>query len=79
MDKVFLIGTKTCPNCRIADKKLSTLGINFTKVYVEDDPDFVKKVGVKSAPCLYIEKESGETEMYSNVSAIIRWGEGQIK
>ena len=41
--RVVLFATKTCPKCKIAASLLEKAGIEFEKVYFEDDPDFAKK------------------------------------
>ena len=50
--KIVLFATKTCPKCKIAASLLEKAGIEFEKVYFEDDPDFAKKYGTRQAPTL---------------------------
>ena len=50
--KVVLFATKTCPKCKIAASLLEKAGIEFEKVYFEDDPDFAKKYNTRQAPTL---------------------------
>ncbi len=50
--RVVLFATKTCPKCKIAASLLEKAGIEFEKVYYEDDPDFAKKYGTRQAPTL---------------------------
>ncbi len=50
--RVVLFATKTCPKCKIAASLLEKAGIEFEKVYFEDDPDFAKKYGTRQAPTL---------------------------
>ncbi|MBQ4139871.1 MAG: ribonucleoside triphosphate reductase [Clostridia bacterium] len=50
--RVVLFATKTCPKCKIAASLLEKAGIEFEKVYFEDDPDFAKKYDTRQAPTL---------------------------
>ena len=50
--RIVLFATKTCPKCKIAASLLEKAGIEFEKVYFEDDPDFAKKYGTRQAPTL---------------------------
>ena len=50
--KIVLFATKTCPKCKIAASLLEKAGIEFEKVYFEDDPDFAKKYNTRQAPTL---------------------------
>jgi len=57
---ITLVGTKTCPNCKIAASLLDKFGYPFTKIYVEDDRDFVAERNISSVPALVI--NSGDDE-----------------
>ena len=50
--KIVLFATKTCPKCKIAASLLEKAGIEFEKVYFEDNPDFAKKYNTRQAPTL---------------------------
>ena len=50
--RIVLFATKTCPKCKIAASLLEKAGIEFEKVYFEDDPDFAKKYNTRQAPTL---------------------------
>jgi ribonucleoside-triphosphate reductase len=65
----ILFATKTCPNCRIAASLLDKANVNYRKVYVEDEPELAKELGLKQAPTLVVPNESG-FEKIVNVSNI---------
>ena len=71
-DIPLLFATKTCPNCRIAAALLDKAGIEYKKVYVEDEPDLAKKMGLKQAPTLIVNKD-GASEKIVNVSNIKKY------
>jgi ribonucleoside-triphosphate reductase len=48
-DFIYLIATKTCPNCKIATALLERANIDFEKIYVEDNIDLVKSFDVMQA------------------------------
>ena len=57
IDETILFATKTCPNCRIAASLLDKANINYRKVYVEDEPELAKQLGLKQAPTLVVGNE----------------------
>ena len=52
--ETILFATKTCPNCRIAASLLDKANVSYRKVYVEDEPELAKQLGLKQAPTLVI-------------------------
>ena len=68
-DSIMLFATKTCPNCKMAEKFLNDAGIAFTKVYYEDNRELAEEYGIKQAPTLVV--ASGNSVMkIENASAI---------
>ncbi len=67
--ETILFATKTCPNCRIAASLLDKANVNYRKVYVEDEPELAKELGLKQAPTLVVPNENGH-EKIVNVSNI---------
>jgi len=68
-DNIMLFATKTCPNCKMAEKFLNDAGIAFTKVYYEDNRELAEEYGIKQAPTLVV--ASGNSVMkIENASAI---------
>ena len=55
--ETLLFATKTCPNCRIAASLLDKANIKYRKVYVEDEPELAKELGLKQAPTLVVGSE----------------------
>ncbi len=71
-DSVLLFATRTCPNCKIAAALLDKAGVRYEKLYVEDNGQEAKDLGLKQAPVLLVTKE-GKTDRYLNVSEIKRY------
>ena len=70
--KIMLIGTKTCPNCKLAIAKLEEANVPFEKIYAEDNIELAMSFGVKQVPALVL--SDGDTfERVVNVSNIIKW------
>ena len=57
LDETILFATKTCPNCRIAASLLDKANVSYRKVYVEDEPELAKQLGLKQAPTLVVGNE----------------------
>ena len=53
-EELLLFATKTCPNCKMAEKFLSDAGMSFSKVYYEDNRELAEKYGIKQAPTLVV-------------------------
>ena len=50
--ELLLFTTRTCPNCRQAEKLLEKAGIPYTKVVAEESPELAVHYGVRQAPTL---------------------------
>lgn len=51
---VLLFATKTCPKCKVAASMLDKAGVAYTKVYVEDNEDLARSIGLRQAPTLVV-------------------------
>ncbi len=68
-DKIMLFATKTCPNCKMAEKFLNDAGMSFTKIYYEDNRELATEYGIKQAPTLVVVSD-GAVMKIENASAI---------
>ena len=66
--KIYMFGTKTCPNCRIAEKALTDAGIEFEKILVEENGNLAKQMDIMMAPTLIIGNDP--SHRYAGVSKI---------
>ena len=48
----MLFATKTCPKCKVAASMLDKAGIEYTKVYVEDNEELARSLELRQAPTL---------------------------
>jgi len=71
---VMLFATRTCPNCKMAEKFLSDAGVAFTKIYADENPTLSKKYAIMQAPTLVIET-GDKVEKIVNVSNIRKFAE----
>ncbi|MBQ7140885.1 MAG: ribonucleoside triphosphate reductase [Bacilli bacterium] len=51
---ILLFGTKTCPNCRMAEKLLDKAKVEYKFIDAEENVELTKNYGVKQAPTLVI-------------------------
>ena len=70
--QLTLLTTKTCPNCKIAEKFLADNGVNYTKLFAEDNANLVETYGIRQAPTLVVTGNDG-FEKYAGVSEIMRY------
>jgi len=71
-NQTLLFATKTCPNCKMAERFLSEAGMAYAKIYAEDAPEMIAKYGVKQAPTL-VHISNGTVMKVENVSNIRRF------
>ena len=67
--KFTLFATKTCPKCKIAAQLLEKKGIEFSKLFVEDNVELAKSLELKQAPTLIVEAD-GVSEKIADLPAI---------
>ncbi len=67
--RTILFTTKTCPNCKIAAKLLDDAGIEYEKMYVEDNKEMAASLGLKQVPALIV-TDGENAEKYINVVGV---------
>ena len=55
--ELLLFTTRTCPNCRQAEKLLEKAGLPYAKVVAEESPELAVRYGVRQAPTLVAQGE----------------------
>ena len=55
--EVMIIATRDCSHCGNLAKELDHLGIAYTLVYAEDQPELARKLGIRHSPNLVIDGE----------------------
>ena len=55
----MLFATKTCPKCKIAASMLEKEGVEFEKLFVEDNEELARGYGLRQAPTLVVESPEG--------------------
>jgi len=70
--KILLFGTKTCPNCEVAKKKLKEKNVAYEFVDAEESVELTEKYEIMSAPTLISVNEDGYDKVV-NASNIINF------
>ena len=52
--KPILFTTKTCPKCKVAASMLDKAGIAYDKLFVEENEEFAREIGLRQAPTLLV-------------------------
>lgn len=73
VDKLVLVTTRTCPNCRQVEALLQKQGILYEKMLAEDHPKLMEEYGVRQAPTLLIEGETSKPKLIAGVGPIQRF------
>lgn len=71
-DAVYLFGTETCPNCKMAKKFLDEAACHYEYIDAEKNAELTKEFGVKQAPTLVVIKD-GESQVINNLSNIKKY------
>ncbi len=71
-DGIYLFGTKTCPNCKVAIKLFDKEGIKYKYIDAEEDVKLTKELNIKKAPTLIIIKNC-QMEQINNISDIKKY------
>ncbi len=53
-DVAMLFATETCPNCKLACNYLDKAGVAYRKLFVSENTDLTKSLGIKQAPTLVL-------------------------
>ena len=67
--KFLLFATKTCPKCKIAAQLLEKKGVAYEKLFVEENVELAKKLDLRQAPTLVIQK-GDEFEKIADLPAV---------
>jgi glutaredoxin len=54
---VMIIATKDCSHYADLAKELDELGVEYRMFYAEDEPELVKKYGIRHSPNLIVDDE----------------------
>ena len=64
---VKLFATRTCPNCKQAEKLLTEAGIPFTRLLAEENGEEAARLGIRQAPTLVV---GSEEDKYVGLGAV---------
>ncbi|MDR2046955.1 MAG: ribonucleoside triphosphate reductase [Clostridiales bacterium] len=67
---ILLFTTKTCPNCKTAQKYLSGKKISFQILDADDNEELVIKYAVRQAPTLIVVNDGGHFGKYASMNEI---------
>ncbi len=73
--RVILFATRTCPNCKMAEKFLQEAGIAYEKIYADDAKELTESLGIRQAPTLAVMEGDVAVEKIVNVSNIRKYTE----
>ena len=74
----MLFATKTCPKCKIAASMLDKEGIEYEKLFVEDNEELARGYGLKQAPTIVVESAQG-TAKFVEIAGVKEFIANQIK
>ncbi|MBP0970990.1 MAG: ribonucleoside triphosphate reductase [Oscillospiraceae bacterium] len=76
--EILLFATRTCPNCKMAERFLDQAGIAYKKVIADEEPAMVEQFDIHQAPTLVV--VSGDSyQSIVNVSNIRKFADETVK
>ncbi len=76
--EILLFATRTCPNCKMAERFLDQAGIAYKKVIADEEPTMVEQFDIHQAPTLVV--VSGDSyQSIVNVSNIRKFADETVK
>ncbi len=76
--EILLFATKTCPNCKMAERFLNDAGIAYKKIIADEEPEMAATYDIHQAPTLVVMSD-GAYEKIVNVSNIRKFAETVVK
>ncbi len=67
--RVMLFATKTCPKCKVAASMLEKEGIEFEKLFVEENEELARGYGLRQAPTLVVESD-GKIATFAEIAGV---------
>ena len=52
LDGLVLFASKTCPNCKMAKAFMDKLGVKYSVIMADENPDLIKALDLRAAPTL---------------------------
>ncbi len=71
-DRIYLFATQTCPNCKVAVPLLDKAGVQYEKLYVNENEELARKFDLRQAPTLVI-VNGEEATKFAGVPAIKKY------
>ena len=75
---ILLFATRTCPNCKMAERFLNDAGISYQKVIADEEPEMVQRYDIHQAPTMIVPDGEGFASIV-NVSNIRKYIEESVK
>ena len=69
---VYLVATKTCPNCQRAEQLLNQAGITHEKIYAEDNRELSQRYNIMQAPSLLVVDKEGSPRVVRGAAQVFK-------
>ena len=69
---VYLVSTKTCPNCRRAEQLLGQAGVTYEKVFAEDNRELAERYSIMQAPSLLVVEQEGAARVVRGAAEVFK-------
>ncbi len=73
LDGLVLFTSKTCPNCKMAKELMDKLGMKYSVVMADENPDLIKALDLRTAPTLINFKNGVAGEKVTTYSEIRKY------
>lgn len=69
---VYLVATKTCPNCQRAEQLLSQAGVAHEKIFAEDNRELAERYRIMQAPSLLVVNQEGGAQVVRGAAQVFK-------
>ena len=69
---LYLVATRTCPNCKFAAAEMKTAGISFEELLAEENVELAQRFRIMQAPTLLEVAPSGEVNITSGAAPVFQ-------
>ena len=69
---LYLVATRTCPNCKFAAAQMDAAGIAYEELLAEENTELAQRLGIMQAPTLLEVTQNGSVSITSGAAPVLQ-------
>ena len=69
---LYLVATRTCPNCKFAAAQMDAAGIAYEELLAEENVELAQRLGIMQAPTLLEVAQDGSVVVTAGAAAVLQ-------